>query len=541
MKKLLFVLYPILLLCLLAWVWSSETALEAQAKSEETQVRLAPTVNLELLGSGFNQPLGLAASGMPGDERLFVLEKGGRIKILRPDGTVAAQHFLNISNLVATESERGLLGMAFDPNYAENGYFYVNYSRYDDNNEKKGDTVIARYQVQEGNPDVMEPHSGEILLIIDQDFANHNGGDMHFGPDGYLYISLGDGGSAGDPKNRGQTPDNLLGTILRIDVHSTGGAGACGPAEKYGIPADNPFVDEPDACSEIWAYGLRNPWRISFDRLTHDLYIADVGQNAWEEVNFQPHDSAGGENYGWRCYEGTHAYNTAGCGDAESYEMPFFEYDHTQGASITGGYVYRGQKYDNLYGTYFFGDFVTGAMWTARPGNEGWMVSRVENIPALSISAFGEDNEGELYVVNYGGEVYRLQGEEEVAVRFEKFGPASVTAGEPFTYRLEVENTGNTAVSNLVITDRVPLSATFISSPGGQLQNGVVRWEAAELLPNNVLTVQMTVSSTEKMVVNNDYMLTADLVGSVPGTKPVTTIIDARQYFLPLLLRSPAE
>ena len=407
MKKLIFVLCW----CGLLGLLGSGERLTAQESAE-------PLVQLAWLAGGFAQPLGLVSTGVAGDGRLFVVEKGGRVRILYPTGGVEPRPFFNISNFVALESERGLLGLAFDPDYANNGYFYVNYSRYDDDFNKHGDTVIARYRVQPDDPNLVQPNSGEVLLVVAQDFANHNGGDLHFGPDGYLYIALGDGGSGGDPNNRGQTRDNLLGAVLRIDVHGTGGDGACGAAEKYGIPADNPFVGQVGACSEIWAYGLRNPWRMSFDRLTHDLFIADVGQNAWEEVNFQPAESGGGENYGWRCYEGTHEFgtaNTAVCPPPETTTMPFFEYDHTIGASVTGGYVYRGGRFPSFYGTYFFGDFVTGAMWAARPGTDagGWQISRVTNIPTLSISAFGQDNAGELYVVDFGGAVYRLVGQDE--------------------------------------------------------------------------------------------------------------------------------
>ncbi len=544
MKKIVFVFYPLsLLLVLFSLLWFGE-----QLLAEEQAVPFASTVELELLADGFTQPLGLVATGIAEDERLFVLEKNGRVKILHQDGTVEPDPFLSIGHLLSFESERGLLGLAFDPDYAINGYFYINYTRAHEDEELKGDTVIARYQVQSENPNVADPNSSEILLIVPQDFANHNGGDLQFGPeDGYLYIMLGDGGSRDDPNDRGQALDNMLGTILRIDVHSTGGAGACGTAENYGIPADNPFVDVAGACSEIWAYGLRNPWRVSFDRLTNDLFIADVGQDAREEINLQPHDSAGGENYGWRCYEGTLPANLNDCPPENTLTFPILEYPHPSGMSVTGGYVYRGSLYPNLYGAYFYGDFVTGAMWLARPSSDGndvtWEASQIEEIPTLSISSFGQDNAGELYVVDFDwsseGAVYRLLSTDTAVVdlRFEKRGPNFALAGEPFTYTLEVENIGNTAVSNLVITDRVPLGATFIAA-NGTLENGVVRWESPELLPNGLLTLTMSVSATQT-VVNDDYVLTADGLDPIPGTQAILTIVSTQiqQLFLPFISR----
>jgi glucose/arabinose dehydrogenase len=289
-------------------------------------------------------------------------------------------------------SERGLLGMTFHPNYAENGQFFVHY------NDRPGNTVISRFYVWADNPDAADPASEEIIFTHEQPFPNHNGGQIDFGPDGYLYIALGDGGSAGDPLNSGQTPDSLLGKILRIDVDGEA---------PYSIPADNPANGvNPDLAPEVWAWGLRNPYRFSFDRATGDLYIADVGQNQWEEVNFQPAESAGGENYGWRVFEATQRYSDEAA--PENAVMPIAEYDHSNGCSITGGYVYRGEAIPALQGVYIFGDWCSGKMWaTYRDDTGDW-----QTIPFgetfRQITAFGQGDDGELYFVAYNGGIWKF-------------------------------------------------------------------------------------------------------------------------------------
>jgi glucose/arabinose dehydrogenase len=361
----------------------------------------------QLVVSGLERPVFVTAPA--GDARLFIVEQRGRILVLR-DGELLPTPFLDIDPLVPDvggADERGLLGLAFHPDYAANGFFYVNYI------DLQNRTVVARYQVDADDPDVADPTSATILLVIPQPFANHNGGMMAFGPeDGYLYIGMGDGGSAGDPLNNAQNLGVLLGKMLRIDVDS---------GEPYAIPPDNPFVDDPQARDEIWAYGLRNPWRWSFDRLTGDLYIADVGQNAWEEIDYQPAGSPGGENYGWRLMEGTHCYEPPADCDDDSLTPPIFEYGHTGGAcSVTGGYVYRGEAIPGLQGTYFFADWCNGKIWSFR--YEGGQIleftDRTAELDpgggnAISFpSSFGEDGFGELYVVDWspgpGGEVYRI-------------------------------------------------------------------------------------------------------------------------------------
>jgi glucose/arabinose dehydrogenase len=343
------------------------------------------------IARGFDKPLYLTHAA-DGSNRLFVLEQGGRIDVIR-DGVTQDQPFLDLSGVASQEirfgySERGLLGLVFHPDYEDNGEFFVHY------NNPQGDTVIARYRVSADNPDVADPNSAEIIFTHPQPYRNHNGGQIAFGPDGYLYIALGDGGSAGDPPNNGQNPATLLGKILRIDVDS---------ASPYAIPDDNPIATvNPALAPEIWAWGLRNPWRFSFDRQTGDLYIADVGQNQWEEINFQPAGSPGGQNYGWRVFEASHRYS--GEPDPGGTVMPIAEYNHSQGCSVTGGYVYRGSDLPALDGVYVFGDWCSGNMWaTFRDAQDNWQTVPFMTRTGLTISSFGEDEQGELYVVDYGG------------------------------------------------------------------------------------------------------------------------------------------
>jgi glucose/arabinose dehydrogenase len=345
--------------------------------------------------------LSLVAAGIPnlvdiehaGDSRLFLVDQQGRILVL--EGTIVrTTPFLDISDLVLFSGEQGLLGLAFHRNYQSNGYFYLNYVN------NAGDTVIARYRVSAGNPNVADPGSASILLTEDQPFSNHKGGQLRFGPDGFLYIALGDGGSGGDPQNNGQRLDTLLGKLLRIDVDS---------ATPYAIPAGNPFAGTPGARPEIWAYGLRNPWRFSFDRLTGDIFIADVGQGSWEEIDFEP-AATGGRNYGWRRMEGTHCYNPgSNCTDG-SLVLPIVEYPHSLGCSVTGGFRYRGTALPEHQGTYFFGDYCTGRIWGATPNSDGsWSATQLLDSQA-SIATFGEDASGNLYLSHYGnpGQLYRI-------------------------------------------------------------------------------------------------------------------------------------
>jgi glucose/arabinose dehydrogenase len=328
-----------------------------------------------------NKPT-LLVSVRDGSGRLFVLEQPGTIRILK-EGTLLPTPFLDLSGLVNNSgNERGLLGLAFDPGYAIDGRFFVNYT------DANGDSVTARYSVSGADPDLADPTSGvPILRIAHPQYSNHNGGNLVFGPDGYLYFGMGDGGSGGDPNGNGQNLGVLLGKLLRIDVR----------VEPYAVPPDNPFVGRAGAKPEIWAFGLRNPWRFSFDSKTGDLYIADVGQDAYEEIDFQPALDRGGENYGWNFMEGFHPYQ----GQAPpGLVPPVAEYDHGGGnCSVTGGYVYRGALLPELVGMYVFGDYCSGRIWVLARAADGWKTA-VWLETTLAITSFGEDDRGELYVLD---------------------------------------------------------------------------------------------------------------------------------------------
>jgi glucose/arabinose dehydrogenase len=332
--------------------------------------------------SGLERPVDLQDAG-DGSGRLFVIEKNGRIRIVQA-GQLFDFPFLDISDRVGSGSnEQGLLGLAFHPRYVENGLFFVNYT------DQNGNTVIARYQVSE-NPNVADPSSEVVLLRVIQPYPDHNGGVLTFGPDGCLYAGLGDGGAAGDPLGNAQRPDALLGKILRLDV---------GSIEPYTIPEDNPFRNE------IWAYGLRNPWRMSFDRLTGDLFIDDVEQDQWEEIDFIAAGVSGDLNFGWDYYEGTHTFEGTPPQGAQ-FIAPVAEYDHSQGCSVTGGYVYRGSLQE-WQGIYLYADYCRGTVWGLLRSDEGWK-STVLFETGVTVTSFGQDEAGEVYLVNDSGQILRL-------------------------------------------------------------------------------------------------------------------------------------
>ena len=349
-----------------------------------------PNLQLSPFATGFSSITSLANCN---DDRLFVVQQRGRIRIVDINTqTTNATDFLNISSLVSSSGgERGLLGMAFHPDYLENGYFFVYYTN------PTGSSVVSRFKVSDNDPNVANSESEQILLTFTQPYSNHNGGCIEFGKDGYLYIASGDGGSSGDPQNYAQNNLSLLGKMLRIDVNNFS-------ASTYSIPASNPFASEQTYLPEIWATGLRNPWRFSFDKLTGDMWIGDVGQNVMEEINFQPASSIGGENYGWRCYEGVNNFNQNGCDDAETYTSPVFTYLQSgNGCSVTGGYVYRGALYNYMYGRYFLADYCSGRMWSLlADGSDNYTATVHGNFVANNYVAFGEDRYGELYVAERG-------------------------------------------------------------------------------------------------------------------------------------------
>lgn len=355
----------------------------------------AQTIALQSFATGFSSPVEITHPF--NDTRLFVVQKGGQIRILNSNGTINATPFLTVTGL-SSGSEQGLLGLAFHPNYGTNGLFFINYTN------TAGDTVIARYAVS-ANPNVANA-TGTILMTIDQPFANHNGGCLKFGPDGYLYIGMGDGGSGGDPNGYAQNltvdvanPTRIyLGKMLRIDVDTIAGS------LNYGFPPTNPFVTQAGK-EEIWAYGLRNPWKFSFNRLNGDLWIGDVGQNAIEEVDKVVAPLPAGLNFGWRCYEGNSTYNTSGCAAMSTMVFPVAQYDHSTGCSITGGYFYTGSMYPNFANKYFYTDYCDNKIRTLDASNN---VTTTASFTG-NFSAFGEDKNGELYVAGVGnGIVYKI-------------------------------------------------------------------------------------------------------------------------------------
>lgn len=349
--------------------------------------------------SGLTSPVDITNAG-DGTNRLFIVQQNGIIRI-HNGASLLPTPFLNVSTIISGGGERGLLSLAFHPDYENplNRYFFIYYTNL------SGDITIARYQAQAGDPNQADAASGVVLMNIPKPFANHNGGDLNFGPDGYLYFGTGDGGSGGDPNNLSQNGNSLLGKMIRINVNSFF------TPPYYTIPPDNPYLSDPLVDDHIWAIGLRNPWRWSFDRLTNDMWIADVGQASLEEINFRAAGTSGGINYGWRCYEGNNPYNTTGCAPPANYVFPIFNYPHngaTGGFSVTGGFVYRGAEFPSLQGYYICADYVSANIWLITPnGSGGWTSTRQSGLPG-SISGFGEAEDGTLYAVSLNGPVYKV-------------------------------------------------------------------------------------------------------------------------------------
>jgi len=393
--KLLFA-FPCLLLVSLCWSCSNG--------GSTTQPPPPPppaTFDLVQVASGFSNPLDIQ---QPDDSsgRLFVVEQGGHIQIIQSNGTRAATPFLDVTGRSGFTSggETGLLGLAFHPNYATNRRFYVNYTR---NNGAQLQTVIAEFTVSSANSNSVDPSTENILFTVDQPFSNHNGGGLAFGKDGFLYIGLGDGGSGGDPLGNGQNTNTLLGKMLRIDVDS-----AHSPGLNYAIPPSNPFATSGGR-AEIWLFGLRNPFRFSFDSVAGDLWIGDVGQDSFEEVDHLT-SAQGGANLGWNIMEGAHCFSPpTGC-SMTGLTLPVFDYDHSQGdETVIGGYIYRGTKMPALVGTYVFGDFISGRMWTLTQSGSTFTRTSLFTVAANDISSIGRDQLGELYVARYStGAVSRI-------------------------------------------------------------------------------------------------------------------------------------
>lgn len=413
-----------------------------------------PKIQLVNFASGFDLPVDIAHCG---DSRLFVVERDGVIWVLDSLGN-RLDTFLNIDPRVnSSQNEQGLLGLAFHPNYAENGYFFVNYTK-----NNGGDTRVARFSVKPNSPNEADPNSELTIIEQEQPYWNHNGGCLKFGPDGYLYISLGDGGSGGDPQNYGQNKKTFLGKILRLDVNSSS------VTEPYKVPTDNPFVGNADYFPEIWSLGWRNPWRFSFDRLTGDMWIGDVGQNLWEEVDFEPAGTPG-LNYGWRCYEGLHTFNTSGCQPSSAYVSPFFEYSHSggNGCSVTGGFIYRGSQYPDLFGCYIFSDYCSGRWWyTRRNSNGSFTTNILANLSGYEYSSYGEDNKGEMYVALLSSG--RIQKIKELCSSFQVSVNAfeGTSCQDGFSGLIELAATGGTGAVNYTWSNGETTNIIVYLNPG---------------------------------------------------------------------------
>ena len=355
-------------------------------------------LTLTHVADGLVSPVFVTGAGT-GDGRLYVVEQGGRIRVVEPDGSLRAEPFVDLSDRISSGGERGLLGLAFHPRYASNGRLFVDYT------DRDGNTVVSELRRSADDPLRADPASERVVLRVDQPYPNHNGGMVAFGPDGYLYVGMGDGGSGGDPENRAQDPAQLLGKILRIDVDRAG------DGTPYAIPPDNPYADGSGGRPEIWSLGVRNPWRFSFDRQTGDLWIGDVGQSEWEEVDRATAASGGGNgaNYGWRLMEGFACYDPAvGC-PTEGLTLPMAAYGHGEGCAVTGGYVYRGPASPELRGAYVFGDYCSGRIWALDAAGPDRQDPAVLIDSGLSISSFGEGDDGALYVTDLGqGAVLRI-------------------------------------------------------------------------------------------------------------------------------------
>lgn len=406
----------------------------------------AQSIFLSPFSTGYVRPIAIEHCG---DSRVFVAQQRGIIYVCDSLGVRFPTPFLNLTSIVSPSgNEMGLLGLAFHPNYAQNGYFYVNYTGVSD-----GNTRIARYTRSTTNPNLADAASGTILMTIPQPYTNHNGGNIEFGADGYLYIGMGDGGSAGDPQGYAQNKQSRLGKMLRIDVDA---------ASPYAIPPTNPFVGNTAYLPEIWATGYRNPWRFSFDRLTHDMWVGDVGQGTWEEIDHEP-AGVGGRNYGWNCYEGTLLFGGV-CPTGETYTTPVFQYDNSsEGCSVTGGIVYRGAQFADLYANYVFADYCSGRFWAANADAPMLNFAQIKDTVDYQFSTFGEDVNGELYIAGLGnGTIYRVNSN-NCTPRAQIVSPSTTICqgytytmqalyGRGFSYQWQLNGTNIVGANNITYT-----------------------------------------------------------------------------------------
>jgi uncharacterized repeat protein (TIGR01451 family) len=497
-----------------------------------------PEIELVEIKTGFNYPVHITHAG-DNSGRLFVVEQDGLIRIIK-NGTLLATPFLNITGRVqfnGSNDEQGLLSVAFPPGYAGKHYVYVYYTN------NSGDNVVSRFFVSDpiNTPDQANPNSEQQVLYLDHPTNdNHNGGQLAFGPnDGYLYLGPGDGGSSNDPPNNAQTASTLLGKILRIDVET-------GSPMTYTIPASNPFAQTAGR-DEIWALGVRNPWRFSFDQ-NGDLYIGDVGQNAREEIDFQPAASVGGENYGWKILEGTICRPpTSNCTPPASYVPPVAEYDHSLGCSVTGGHVYRGQTYYRMQGVYFYADFCSGRIWGLKFDGSSWQNLLLLDTP-YNISSFGLDGAGNLYVVRRAGSgngtIYQIvdTGVANLSSSTKTVSPGGGDPGQTFTFTITLANNGQPMTQTTFVTDTLPTGLAYVpntlAAPFGTYDDtgGLLTWQG---LLNPTPTLQITFQVTATGQVTGALQNIAVIEGQNAGryTRTATVFVPSNPIYLPVIFK----
>jgi uncharacterized repeat protein (TIGR01451 family) len=518
----------------------------SMAPDTTAAVSVPYTLVLSQVASGLISPVYLTHAG-DGSGRLFVVEQQGRIRVIR-NGVVQGTPYLDITGPVLCCGERGLLSAAFDPDYETNGAFYVNYT----SDAGGGDTVIARYQVADPSADVATVLSVTQLLVIDQPQSNHNGGQIQFGvSDDYLYIGMGDGGSGGDvgsghhePGGNAQWPGTLLGKMLRIHVRGV---------PSYTIPASNPFTQTAGYRPEIWALGLRNPWRFSLDRASGDMFIGDVGQNCYEEVSYQP-AGVGGLNFGWRIMEGFQAFNVddfGDCGGAPitpvTLTLPIAAYDRSLGSAVTGGYVYRGSDYPWLNGIYFYADHGSGRIWSLEQVSPGVWASVQKRDESFSISSFGEDESGELYVLGYSnGRVYKLTSTAppELSASHKSASAGAPASGETLSYSIVLRNAGGAFTHTLRLTDVVPSGLNYV--PGSLAATlgtpdassaPTLKWSGV-MSSTTAVTITFGVTVTEVLTKPITNVAAIDPGYGAPFTRTATVVVNGMRTYLPLVLRA---
>ncbi|MCB0155313.1 MAG: PQQ-dependent sugar dehydrogenase [Anaerolineae bacterium] len=534
---------PSLVLALVAGtlLWLVALAPEAAAQGP-----IWPTISLQAVETGFTSPIHITHAG-DGSGRIFVVEQDGTIRLIQ-NGAVIGTPFLDISERVRSPidqniggnsnndggNEEGLLSVAFPPDYASKGHFYVYYTNLDSNN------VVARFALSSTN--VANPASEQIILTIPHPGQqNHNGGQLNFGPnDGYLYVSTGDGGGGGDPDENGQDLSTLLGKILRLDVET-------GNPPTYTIPATNPFTQTP-GLDEIWAYGLRNPWRTAFDRQTGDLYIGDVGQGTREEVDYQAAASSGGENYGWDVLEGNLCFEpSSGCTLPPDYVPPIHDYNQDPGGhcSVTGGYVYRGQFYSLMQGVYFYADYCSGIIWGLQQDvSDVWQNNQLLDTNH-QITTFGEDQAGNLYLAARSGTIYEIVGSVLAAPSLAASKQVSAPTGSPgqtFTYTITLTSSGPPLTQTTYLTDTLPGGLAYISGTM-TATFGLIDDSGPELLwngqfnPTTTLQITYQVTATGAVTGSLQNLVEVNPPGLAPFTTTATVIIDPKTLYLPFILK----